>query len=462
MLRPLLSVFFVSLLVCGCPRPKDAQVSRDAGVAPPTTAPASVAPILSVAHNEPDAAPPKPVGPAGPASDLNVILISIDSLRADMPWAGYARPIAPALTELEKRAVTFTRGYSISSYTSMSLGGLLGGKMPGEMKRDGFFFGTYAKENLMFPELLQAAKIRTMAVHAHGYFKNTGLDQGFDKWEIVPNITFKNTTDENVTGPAHEAIAERLLGDPKNDDARFFAWFHFLDPHDQYISHEPEIPAWGKSTRDRYDGEVTFTDKQIAKLLAFIASKPWASRTAIIITADHGEAFGEHGQYSHGFDLWEHLIHVPLFFVLPGVAPRHIEEARSAIDLAPTICGLLGVEPDAGFEGKSLVPELYGQATPGPRDIPLDLPMTSDSDRRRGLIHGTNKMIAFGASGPVQMFDLEKDPVEKEPIAKGELYAESLARYRAFEKSLKDVPPYACRETCLNGAYLKTADAGKE
>ena len=437
--------------LCGCPRAKEERPAPAAHLSPSVEA-------ATIAAPPEDAAPPSAL--RRPASDLNVILLSIDSLRADMPWAGYPRPIAPALTDLEKRAVVYTRSYALSSYTSMSLGGLLGGKLPSEMKRDGFFFGTYPKEDLMFPELLQAANVRTMAVHAHGYFKNTGLDQGFDQWEIVPKITFKNTTDENITGPAQEAIAERLLGDPRNDGARFFAWIHFLDPHDQYLSHEPEVPAWGRTVRDRYDAEVTFTDKQIKKLLDFVATRSWAPRTAIVVTADHGEAFGEHGQFTHGFELWENLIRVPLFFVLPGVPPRHIDEPRSAIDLAPTLCALFGVPPDPGFEGKSLVPEIYGTSAPEPRDVAVDLPMTSDSDRRRAFVHGSTKVIAFSTAGPVQMFDLARDPDEKDPVTKGELYQESVGRFRAFEKTLKEVAPYGCRETCLNGAYLKTLDAG--
>src|SRR5262249_52195814 len=130
-----------------------------ASEAPSSSAAASV----SAAAAKVDAAPPSP---QGPAPDLNVLMITVDSLRADMPWAGYERPIAPNLTELEKHAVSYTRAYSLSSYTSMSLGGLLGGKYPGEMKRDGNFFGKY-RDNPMFPEKLHAAGIRTLTAHAH-------------------------------------------------------------------------------------------------------------------------------------------------------------------------------------------------------------------------------------------------------------------------------------------------------
>jgi arylsulfatase A-like enzyme len=231
-----------------------------------------------------------------------------------------------------------------------------------------------------------------------------------------------------------------------------------MDPHDQYRSHEPEIPPWGKGIRDRYDGEVTFTDKYVGKLLDFIAARPWGARTAIVVSADHGEAFGEHGQYSHGFELWENLVRVPLFFVVPGAAPRRIDAPTSAIDLAPTILDLFGLPPEPSFEGESLVPELYG-APPPDRDVVLDLPVTSDSDRRRAIVHGHRKLIAFGDDKMFELFDLDADPTEEHPILRSDDYADMLQRYRTLEKKVKDIPPYGCKEGCLGGAYLKK-DAG--
>ena len=72
----------------------------------------------------------------------------------------------------------------------MSLGGLLGGRLPGELKRDGYFYGTYPKEVLFFPELLQAAHVHTLGAEAHAYFKDPTFQQGFDRWVVVPDITF--------------------------------------------------------------------------------------------------------------------------------------------------------------------------------------------------------------------------------------------------------------------------------
>jgi hypothetical protein len=389
-----------------------------------------------------------------------VILITVDCLRADMPWAGYPRPIAPRLTALAEKSVQYARAYALSSYTSMSLGGLLGGRLPGELSRDGYFFGAYAESNTFFPERLREAGVRTMAAHAHGYFKDAGFRQGFDAYEIVPDLKWNNTTDENVTSPALESIAERLLGDPRNASSRFFAWFHFLDPHDQYQAHDG-IGPYGKSLRDRYDAEVTFTDRSIGKLLDFIANAPWAARTAIIVTADHGEAFGEHHQYMHGFELWENLVRVPLLIVMPGAPPAKIDRAVSAIDLAPTILDTLGAAPEASFEGRSLVGEIYGAAPPAPaRDVVVDLPATSDNQRRRALIHDRSKVIAFGEPQYLQVFDLEADPGEEHPIVRGPVYDDLTRRLRELDKSVKDKPPTSCKQGCLGGAYNLPKDAG--
>lgn len=430
------------LIVVGCSR------SEGAGTSPSATLTATPPAVPATAPA------PAPTSAARPPSNLDVVLITIDSLRADMPWTGYPRPIAPRLAELEKRSVDFTNAYAISSYTSMSLGGLLGGKLPGEMKRDGYFFGTYPKDDLMFPEILQGAHVHTLGAQAHGYFKDPTFQQGFDTWEVVPEITFKNTTDENITSPRQEALAEKLLSVKACDDGRFFAWFHFMDPHEQYKSHEPEIPAWGKTGRDRYDAEVTFTDKYVGKLLDFIASRSWGAHTAIVVSADHGEAFGEHGQYLHGFELWQNLVRVPLLVFVPGAPPHHVDVARGALDLAPTILDLFGLPPEPSFEGKSLVPEIFG-AKSEPRDVVLDLPSTSDSDRRRAIVHDHWKLIAFGDDVMFQVFDLDADPTEEHAITKGDDYTSMVQRYRAFEKMVKDVPPYLCKEDCLNRAYLK-------
>ena len=359
----------------------------------------------------------------------NVVLVSVDSLRADMPWAGYPRAIAPHLTALESRSVSYARAYAVSSYTAMSLGGLLSGRFPGELERDGWFFGSYGRSVTFFPELLRKAGVFTVSAHAHGYFKKNGMERSFDRWSLVPKLKWNNLTDENVTSPEHEALAERELATAAMSGKRFFAWFHFLDPHDEYVAHA-EFPAWGKSQRARYDAEIQYTDHYLGKLFAFIASQPWGKRTLVVVTADHGEAFGEHKQWRHGFELWEPLVRVPLFFYAPGMTAKRIGAPRSCIDLAPTLLEVFGVGPGPGMRGRSLLPEFTGPELPE-RSVVLDLPATSDGGRRRAVIKGTRKVVAIDKDAYLRVFDLATDPAEESPISgKDARFAEARALYK--------------------------------
>ena len=383
--------------------------------------------------------------------DANVILLSIDSLRADMPWAGYARPIAPRLTAFEKQSVSYTHAYSVSSYTSMSLGGLLGGRYPHELQRDGYFFGKYAPSNDMFPETLTAAGVQTLGAHAHGYFQNAGFEQGFTEWKIVPKLKWNAQTDENVTSPELEKIFEDGLT-AAAAKGRFFGWVHFLDPHDMYMGHEKDgIEPFGKTARDKYDGEVLFTDRYVGKLLDFIDAAPWGKRTIVIVTADHGEAFGEHNQTRHGFEIWENLVRVPLMVRVPGVAPRHVDTPRSAIDVAPTILDAFGVERSPSLSGTSLVAEVLGK-NEAPRPVVVDLPATSNNDRRRAVVSGKWKLTTYGQNELyAKLFDLEADPGEDHPITKGDDFDKMRAVYKEATAKVKDVMPTTCTKGCLEG-----------
>jgi arylsulfatase A-like enzyme len=411
--------------------------------APPASASATVEPA-PVASATASAAPaPPPPLPSAPPGKLNVVLILIDSLRADMPWTGYERDIAPNLTAFSKKAVTYTHAYAVSSYTAMSVAGLLAGRYPGEIERSGYFFSSYPDSVLMFPELLQKAGVRTMAAHAHFYFdkQHAGFHQGFDVYDIVKGITQNNKTDENITSPQHLELAKKQLSDKANTGKTFFAYYHFMDPHDEYMPH-PGIGPYGKNSRDKYDAEVTFTDQHVGKLLEFIGAQDWGKDTAIIISSDHGEAFKEHKMWRHGFELYEMLVRVPMLIHAPGITPRRIDTPRSAIDLAPTILELTGAPAEPTYQGKSIVPELYGKA-PDERDVIVDLPRTSDNDRRRALIHLPYKIIAWGDDLAWEFFDIAKDPGETEDLKRKEkaAFEEMKARYKEAVKAIKDRCP---------------------
>ncbi|MDC3957754.1 sulfatase [Polyangium jinanense] len=426
------------------PKPAATPAAETTSAAAPatSTAPAaSAAPAAATAAEAPKAAPADAKG-TGLPKDLNVLVVTVDSLRADMPWLGYPRDIAPVLTNFAKTAVSYSRFYAVSSYTAMSLGGFLSGRYPSELERSGYFFGNYPDSVLMFPELLQKAGVRTLTAHAHFYFdQKAGFRQGFDVYEIIPGLSVDNTTDKNVTSPQHVDLAKKILSEKANTGGRFFAWFHFLDPHDQYMPHDG-IGPYGKSTRDKYDAEVTFTDQHLGKLFEFVDSQEWGKRTAIIVSSDHGDAFGEHGMYRHGFELWDVLTHVPLIIRAPGIVPRQIDEPRSGVDLAPTILEMFGQPKDPAMQGTSLVPELYGK-DPEKRDVIQDLPRTSDNDRRRAFVRGDWKLIAEGDDAGYRFFNLKDDPAEKVDLKKknADEFEKIKAAYKDKSGTIKDVCP---------------------
>ncbi len=115
--------------------------------------------------------------------------------------------------------------------------------------------------------------------------------------------------------------------------------------------------------------------------------RPYNVLLIMIITADHGEGFGERGRFRHAYDVWESLVRVPLFIYVPGAKARRIEVSRSAIDLAPSIADLMGLPNDPPFRGKSLLGEVFGDETK-PRPIVVALPRSDTMDRRRAVIDG--------------------------------------------------------------------------
>lgn len=386
---------------------------------PSASKPTPAEPPKTAAPAKAETPPPKPAPEARNNEPLSVILLTVDALRADMPWSGYSRDIAPNLTKLAQANVVFENHRSTTSFTAQSLPAMLAGRMASTLYRSGYFFAGYTDANEFFPEVLQQKGIPTVAVQAHMYFdRGKGLNQGFSSWEMVPGITYNERTDEHVTSEKSTALLQKLLSDSKTTGKQFFAWAHYTDPHADYQKHS-ECPDFGNSNRDKYDNEVCFTDLHIGKFLAWAEKQPFWERTAIIVSADHGEAFGEHGFNEHAHELYEELVRVPMIVRIPGVASKRITTAHTHLDLAPTILELMGQEPLAGFEGRSMLPEVRG--LPGKeRFLVLELAADNIQPARRAIISGNYKLIRFGekSGAPEKLFDLSSDPGEKKDLSK--------------------------------------------
>ncbi|HOU92377.1 MAG TPA: sulfatase [Polyangiaceae bacterium] len=424
------------LLLTGCQGKPTAAEASPGPSAPPSAANAVPPPSASAATTRPNR----------PTEPLNVLLLTIDAMRADMPWQGYRRPIAPNLTRWAERAVVYEDYRSISSYTAQSVSAMLTGRYASTLYRSGVFFTGFYDANVFITEAMHERGIRTGGVHSHLYFdRSKNLNQGFDTWELVEGITFDSETDKNVTADKSVAKLRAILSDPAFSAKQFFLWAHFGDPHDQYVRHEMCPAEWGKKNRDRYDCEIYFVDHHVGQFLEWARTQPFWARTALIISSDHGEAFGEHRMYKHAFRLYDVLVRVPAFFVVPGAEPRRISARRTHIDLGPTIVDLMGLAPLPSFLGQTMVPEIFGEPAQSREPIVLELAEDSHNPHYRAVIQGKHKLIVEGEGERGwgrELYDLSADPGEERDLAEAE--PETLARMQAvFTEAFAKIPSIA-------------------
>ena len=353
-------------------------------------------------------APPPPATPRV----QSVVLITVDTLRADQPWVGYQGLVTPSLSSLAAKSVVYTRAYALAHFTTASLNGMLASRYPSELSRTDCDLGRYDIPESLAPTL-KAAGVTTFAAHGHAIFAGDSAPRrGFDEWRLIVGAAGRMQTKGAVTGPD---IAQLVTKYFENDRPKtsLFAWAHFVDPHDAYVAHE-RFPPRGKQPRQVYDSEVASTDAAIGSVLESIERSGMAGSTAILLTADHGEAFGEHGTTKHGSSLYEEEVRVPLILYVPGVEPKTIDTPRSTLDVAPTVAQLLGVDRNPSWLGVSLLEDLKG-TPPAARTIIVDVPAAYSRPPRQAVIRGQSKVMLMGTSA--QAFDLGLDPGERTQLS---------------------------------------------
>jgi arylsulfatase A-like enzyme len=223
-----------------------------------------------------------------------------------------------------------------------------------------------------------------------------GFVRGF-KEEIV--LTPENGQKFPLSAQAIEVAIKRL--EQKDTEGPFFLYLHFMDPHEPYNAAGGQGPAF-----ERYLREVALCDASIAALVRALGRRGFTRRTALIISADHGEAFGQHNTPTHGGALYEELVRVPLIIHVPGARARQVDTPVSLMDIGPTVLDLMGLSTPGSYMGQSLVPYLRG-ATPV-----LTRPIVSDTARIRAMVMGDYKVIEDDTRGSQEIYDLSRDPGE--------------------------------------------------
>ena len=360
---------------------------------------------------------------------LNVLLITIDTLRADALGAyGNSRASTPSIDRLAAAGVRFVDAHAHNVTTLPSHANILSGTYPtdhGVRDNAGFRFPATVDT---LATLLKARGYRTAAfVSAFPLDSRFGLDRGFDVYDdsfvdAQPRPAF---LEQERRGSETVALAQRWIDDGRKDQP-YFCWLHLYEPHFPYA---PPEPFASRFPNDPYLGEVAAADAALAPLVEPITSAGRDGRgTLVVLTADHGESLGEHGETTHGILAYEATLRIPLIVFQPELfKPRVAPEPARHVDLLPTILDALSIHLPDSLAGRSLLPALAGTSDAHARaDAALTEPiyfeaLSGNLNRGwaplRGVIRNGMKYIEL----PIpELYDLQRDPDEQHNLAQSQ------------------------------------------
>jgi arylsulfatase A-like enzyme len=375
----------------------------------------------------------------------NILFITIDTLRADHLGAyGYTRPTSPRLDEFARSAIVFEQAHSSASWTLPSLTSLmtsLYSSTHGCWKIDSRLdpsFHTLA-------ELLRNDGYDTAMVASHTFLSGRyGLQKGFTHVDsqILQVDAIASITSPDITAKGVEWLREKAA---VRDGIPWLLWLHYFDPHDTYLPHPGFSEKFGtKEEIDLYDGEIAFTDHYVGVVLDELARLELADDTIVVVVADHGEEFLDHGNMRHGNTLYEEVVRVPFMMRIPGFHPWRVEPVVASVDLMPTLLELTGTAIDHPIEGKSLLALMRGERE-APREAVSEVRWHDNQDMK-SLRSGSWKYIdhRLGAQKLDLLFSIPTDPLEEQDISSAEAsalngmrdeLAQRLARARDLAKA---------------------------
>jgi arylsulfatase A-like enzyme/Tfp pilus assembly protein PilF len=368
---------------------------------------------------------------------LNVVLITIDTLRADhVGCYGYKQIKTPNIDGLAADGVRFERAFAVVPVTLPSHTSMLTGTYPMLSGIHDFSGNKLSSLQPTLASVLKQAGYQTGAVIASAVLDSRfGLNQGFDFY--YDHFDFNRLDEANLDEmerPGNVVADVALNWLAKNSQKKFFFWMHLYDPHFPY--HPPE-PYNREYAAQPYDGEIAFADEQVGRLLRFLKEKRIYQNTMIVLCGDHGESLGEHGEKTHGFFIYNATMHVPLIIRLPdhrvpdhrvpenrlpeNAAARTVSDPVSLVDLMPTVLGAIGVEVPPQVQGRSLLPELRGdrgRQVHGEDQVERDRVLYGETYLPRihfnwsELRGSENTKYHFIDAPRPELYDLAKDPGE--------------------------------------------------
>ncbi|HEX6240403.1 MAG TPA: sulfatase-like hydrolase/transferase [Polyangiales bacterium] len=343
------------------------------------------------------AEPETPVTRGVDLRDRDVLLITVDALRADLLRAWGGSGVTPELDKLAAVSLRFRRAYTAAPHTSYSLASLLTAKFVKPVTELGS-----ARDHATLPDLLRRYGYRTAAFYPPAVFFVDGA-----RFSALQERGFGFEYRKEMFASAEQRVGQLAEYLAQAEARPLFLWVHLFEPHEPY--EPPAELVTLDSARGRYEGEVRACDRAIARLVqVFRASRP---RGSVIVSADHGEEFGDHGGSYHGSTLFDEQVRVPLLWSAPGVIePGDSDAPVELVDVGSTILSTAGIPRDARMRGDDLSGVL-ARTHPGPR-----LAFASVEERHM-VTDGRYKAICSASQAHCQLFDLTRDPRERHNLA---------------------------------------------
>lgn len=345
---------------------------------------------------------------AAPTRPVSILLISIDTLRADRVGGA----LTPAINSVAARGASFVSARTTVPLTLPAHVSLMTGLVPPSngVRLNGVH--RFDGSRPVLARLFQNAGRDTAAfVGAFVLDRQFGLAGGFatydDQIPRSPDASLRLEAERPASVVADRAIAWIKTHAAARTDRPFFLWVHFYDPHAPY---QPPADALVRAGGNPYDGEVTYVDAHVARLLSELRESGDDANTVILIVGDHGESLGEHGERTHGMLVYDGALRIPLVVAGPGVPTGVVRQPVSIVDVAPTLLRLGGVPVPAGMDGKDLFSgpghthEIYAET---------QYPEVAGWSPLAALVDDRWKLVATNGS-TTELYDLTRDAGERE------------------------------------------------
>jgi len=392
----------------------------------------------------------------------NVILLSVDALRADhLSCHDYERETSPEIDALATRGTQFMNAFSASSHTREAVPSLFTGRRPGVFAKNGYRLVT---DNLA--SRLSERSFSTAAFHSNPYISRAyGYGDSFDTFDddlvfgrnrfaaLAQRILDKFVFNRGAYHARADEINERSLEwiDDLDSAEPFFLWNHYMDVHGPYnpseeysrytersLSNNGAQRLYQKSIDepeniteserelliDLYDGEIRHLDAHISAFVDALADRELLVDSLVIITADHGDGFGEHGYYAHPRYMYNDLLAVPFILLGDSIPAERIETSVSTLDIVPTALQALGADADHQLPGQSLLPLAAADNEEMQRSVISSAQGEDEaaSIRRFAIQDGRFKYLLehnaeTGTVSGRQAFDCDGDPQEQELLS---------------------------------------------